>query len=128
MKFGPSVLASVMALALTLASVACACPLPVPDAQTAPAPHSHHHGDELPQGSDCMDSGCGGNGGIAAAAPERGSVFAETANPQWDDDLQTDLPAPDFIRPFVVAVAPIPPPRPPQATSSPVARFDKLLN
>ena len=128
MKLGHSLLASMLAVALTLAGVACACAIPAADARTAPAPHAHHQVDEISQSSECMDSGCGGNGGVATAAPERGLLFAEVQQLQWDDGLQAEMPLPDPIPPFLVTVNRTLPAGPPRAATTPVVRFDKLLN
>ena len=114
---------------VSLAGISCACAAPVPEPATGPAPHAHHLEAGIAGEPQCVDSGCGGNGGLDAAVAER----AGAATPQPDtsfDDNAFPAPAPAGVPrgPAVTHTGRSPPPDSRRAPATPVSRFDKLLN
>lgn len=125
-----SVLIPILAGVVSLASVSCACAAPAPEPASGPAPHHAHHQDAgVAEDTECVDSGCGGNGGFDAVLPERAAVCALVEETSFDDgsDVAPALAGPP-ARPFVIRTHQPPPTVPWLASVTPVSRFDILLN
>ena len=128
MKRARTVLTPILACVVSLASFSCACAAPVPEPATAPAPQVHHHDHGGAEQPDCAESGCGGNGGFDAVMPPAGKAIADVQDTPVGDDAPI---APvNAFPPYSHAVFPAPqaPPDPRRAGSTPVSRFDRLLN
>ena len=123
-----SVLVPVLAGVVSLASITCVCATPVPEPAGGPAPHhAHHPGSGVTEGPVCIDSGCGGFGGLDAVVPEG----SRAAAPETSVDDTADI-APALARlsrtPVTVDDRYPPPPGLWRTLPTPVSRFDKLLN
>ncbi len=123
-----SVLVPMLACVVSLASISCACAAPVPEPAGGPAPHHVHQPDsDVSNDAECVDSGCGGNGGFDSILPEG----FRAAAPETPFDDGADI-APALAglshSPTVVFNPPMPPPGLWRALPTPVSRFDRLLN
>lgn len=123
-----SVLVPVLAGVVSLASISCACASPAPEPAGGPAPHHvHNQSSGVAEGPVCVDSGCGGFGGLDAVVPE-GSRAAAPETPV--DDIADIAPALARLSQAPVAAGNRHPPLPGfwRALPTPVSRFDELLN
>ena len=123
-----SVLVPILAGVVSLASISCACATPVPEPAGGPAPHHvHDQSSGVTEEPVCIDSGCGGFGGLDAVVPE-GSRAAAPETPV--DDTAEIAPALARLSRIPVTVGNRYPPPPGlwRALPTPVSRFDKLLN
>ncbi|MDE0062094.1 MAG: hypothetical protein OXU72_04805 [Gammaproteobacteria bacterium] len=120
----------VLASVVSLAGITCVCAAPVSEPATGPAPHHAHHQDTGMAGEpECVDSGCGGSGGLDAAVAERAGAAVPLPETSFDDNSHVS-PAPAGLprRLAVTHTGRSPPPDLRRAPATPVSRFDKLLN
>ena len=120
----------VLVSVVSLAGISCVCAAPVPEPATGPAPHHAHHQDVGIAGEpECVDSGCGGSGGLDAAVAERAGAAVPLPETSFDDIAHV-APAPAALprRPAATHTGLSPARDLRRAPATPVSRFDKLLN
>ena len=114
-----------LAISVTLAGVACACAIPV-TAPTGAMHHAHHDGDGTQNEAHCAHANCQGDCGIDAAVPDRDAGIKPPATPFDDGIVAVALPV--AVAPSRILSSHGPPSRLWRTASTPVRRFDILLN
>ena len=123
-----SVLVPMLACVVSLASISCACAAPVSEPAGGPAPHHVHQQDsDVPKDAECVDSGCGGNGGFDSILPEGFRAAAPETSADDGADIAPALAGLSHSSAGVVNHHLLPPGLR-RALPTPVSRFDRLLN